>query len=318
MANAASIDDGRPSPEALLAAVAKENRGQLKVFLGFAPGVGKTYAMLESAQRRKDDGVDVVIGLAETHGRRDTEELLEGFGGLARKTVEYRGQALQEFDLDAALARKPEVLVVDELAHTNAPGSRHAKRYLDVLELVQAGIDVYTTLNIQHLESLNDIVAQITRIRVRETLPDSVLERAAGIELVDVTPEELIERLNEGKVYIPHQAERAVRHYFQPGNLTALRELALRRTAEQVDDQMVDYMRRHAIAGPWPAGERILVCISAAPEAQRLVRAARRMADMLGARWHGVYVEMRGDNRLGEGGGGGMGGGLGWAEHVGG
>jgi two-component system sensor histidine kinase KdpD len=300
MANAASIDDGRPSPEALLAAVAKENRGQLKVFLGFAPGVGKTYAMLESAQRRKDDGVDVVIGLVETHGRRDTEELLEGFEILPRKTIEYRGQTLQEFDIDAALARKPELLVVDELAHTNAPGSRHAKRYLDVLELVQAGIDVYTTLNIQHLESLNDIVAQITRIRVRETLPDSVLERAAGIELVDVTPEELIERLKEGKVYIPHQAERAVRHYFQPGNLTALRELALRRTAEQVDDQMVDYMRRHAIAGPWPAGERILVCISAAPEAQRLVRAARRMADMLGARWHAVYVEMPSHHRLSE------------------
>jgi two-component system sensor histidine kinase KdpD len=300
MSDPAVVEEGRPSPEALLAAVAKEDRGRLKVFLGFAPGVGKTYAMLESARRRKQDGTDVIVGLVETHGRRDTERLLERLELLPRKPTTYRGQALTEFDIDAALARKPGLLILDELAHTNAPGSRHAKRFSDVEELLAHGIDVFTTLNIQHLESLNDIVARITRIRVRETLPDRVLERADEIELVDISPEELIERLNEGKVYVPEQASRAVQHYFKPGNLTALRELALRRTAERIDDQMVDYMRQHAIAGPWPAGERIMVCVSAGPEAPGLVRAARRMADMLGARWHAVFVEMPYHQRMSE------------------
>src|SRR5438067_9999620 len=275
----------RPSPEALLNTAEKEGRGRLKIFLGAAPGVGKTYEMLQSAQAKRREGVDVVVGVVETHGRRETEALLEGFEVIPRREIDYKGHRLTEMDLDAILKRRPQLVLVDELAHTNAPASRHPKRYIDVEELIAAGMNVYTTLNIQHVESLNDVVARITRIRVRETVPDSILDQADDIEIVDIAPDDLIQPLNEGKVYVSHQAERAVRHYFQPGNLTALRELALRRTAEQVDDQMVDYMRRHAIAGPWPAGERILVCISAAPEAQRLVRAARRMADMLGARW---------------------------------
>jgi two-component system sensor histidine kinase KdpD len=292
--------DERPSPEAFLAEAVKEKRGRLKVFLGAAPGVGKTYAMLQAARRRKADGVDVIVGLVETHGRSETTALLDGLEALPRIQIQYRGHTVEEFDLDAALARHPQLLLVDELAHTNAPGSRHPKRYLDVQELLKAGIDVYTTLNIQHLESLNDIVARITRIRVRETLPDSALELADEIELIDLTPEALIQRLHEGKVYVPHQAARAVANYFKPGNLTALRELALRRTAERVDEQMVDYMRRHAIAGPWPAGERIMVCVSEHPNAPRLVRAARRLADMLGAKWGAVYVEMPRYHRLDE------------------
>lgn len=288
----------RPSPESLLQQAAAERRGRLKVFLGAAPGVGKTYAMLQAAHRRKRENVDVVVGVVETHGRADTDRLVEGLEIVPRKTITYRDRVIDEFDIDAALARRPQLLLVDELAHTNAPGSRHPKRYQDVEELLSAGIDVYTTLNVQHLESLNDVVAQITRIRVRETLPDKIMERADEVELVDLTPEDLIQRLREGKVYVPAQAERAVRHYFQPGNLTALRELALRRTAERVDDQMVDYMRRKAIRGPWPAGERILACISEDSGSQRLVRAARRLADMLGARWTAAYIEMPRHYRL--------------------
>jgi two-component system, OmpR family, sensor histidine kinase KdpD len=295
-----SLKDNRPSPDALLAAANTEKRGRLKVFLGAAPGVGKTYAMLEDARRRKADGEDVAIGIVETHGRRETEALIEGLEIIARRPVEYRGQMLEEFDIDAALLRRPKLLLIDELAHTNAAGSRHPKRYQDVEEVLDAGIDVYTTLNVQHLESLNDVVARITRIRVRETLPDSVLEQANEVELVDLTPEDLIRRLEEGKVYVPQQAKRAVARYFQPGNLAALRELALRRTAERVDDQMVAYMRRHAIEGPWAAGERIMVCVSEAADSLRLVRSARRMADMLGAKWTAVYVEMPRHNRLGE------------------
>ena len=200
---------------------------------------------------------------------------------LPRRQVEYRGRMLEEMDLDALLARHPQLALVDELAHTNAPGSRHPKRYMDVEELLAAGIDVYTTLNIQHVESLNDVVARITRIRVRETVPDSVIDRADDIELIDLTPEDLIQRLREGKVYVPHQAERAIRHYFSPGNLTALRELALRRTAQRVDEQMVRYMQAHAIKGPWAAGERVLVCVSGDADSAAVVRHARRMADRL-------------------------------------
>src|SRR5258708_16234128 len=288
----------RPSPESLLEQAAAEKRGRLKVSLGAAPGVGKPYAMLEAAHRRKRENVDVVIGVVETHGRAETDRLVQGLEALPRRKLEYRGRQMDEFDIDAALARRPQVLLVDELAHSNAPGSRHPKRYQDVEELLAAGIDLYTTLNVQHLESLNDVVAQITRIRVRETLPDKILERADEVELVDLTPEDLIQRLREGKVYVPAQAERAVKHYFQPGNLTALRELALRRTAERVDDQMVDYMRRKAIPGPWPAGERILVCVDDDPGAQRLVRAARRLARMLDARWTAAYVELPRPYRL--------------------
>jgi two-component system, OmpR family, sensor histidine kinase KdpD len=288
----------RPSPEALLAAAQEEGRGRLKIFLGAAPGVGKTYAMLEAAQVRREEGIDVVIGVVETHGRPETEELLDGLEVVPRRALEYRGKTFAEMDLDAILARHPSLVLVDELAHTNVPGSRHPKRYLDVEELLAAGIDVYTTVNVQHLESLNDVVAQITGTRVRETIPDRLLDTAAEIELVDLSPEELLQRLREGKVYVPEQAERAIRRYFRLGNLTALRELALRRTAERVDEQMQTYMQAHAIPGPWPAGERILVCVSPSPLSPRLVRAARRMADRRHAEWMAVYVETPQHHRL--------------------
>jgi two-component system sensor histidine kinase KdpD len=281
----------RPDPEALLAAAAREGRGRLKIFLGAAPGVGKTYEMLKTAQKRRQEGLDVVVGIVETHGRNETAALVDGLELVARRAVDYRGRHLEEMDLDAILKRRPKLVLVDELAHTNAPGSRHAKRYLDVEELLSAGIDVYTTLNIQHVESLNDVVAQITRIRVRETLPDSFLDKADEIEVIDLTPEDLIERLNEGKVYVRDQAQRALKHYFSPGNLTALRELALRRTAQRVDDQMLSYMREHAISGPWAAGERIMVCISEAPTVPGLIRYARRVADRLRVKWTAIYVE---------------------------
>ena len=289
----------RPSADALLEAEARRREGRLKVFLGAAPGVGKTYSMLAMAQARRREGVDVVVGLVETHGRVETETLLEGLEVIPRRAVEYKGRQLQDMDLDAILARRPRLVLVDELAHANAPGSRHPKRYLDIEELLAAGIDVFTTLNIQHVESLNDVVASITRIRVRETVPDSILDRADEIELVDLTPEELVQRLKDGKVYVPQQAERAVRHYFSPGNLTALRELALRRTAERVDDQMVSYMRRHAIAGPWAAGERVLVAVGGEPGSAVLVRHARRMADRLRAPWAAIHVETARSLRMG-------------------
>ena len=266
-------------------------RGRLKLFLGAAPGVGKTYEMLSAARARFQEGVDVVVGVVETHGRRETEALLEGLEIMPRRQVEYRGHTLEEMDLDALLARRPQLALVDELAHSNAPGSRHPKRYMDVEELIAAGIDVYTTLNVQHIESLNDVVARITRIRVRETVPDSIIDKADDIELIDLTPEDLIQRLRDGKVYVPHQAERAIRHYFSPGNLTALRELALRRTAQRVDDQMVRYMQAHAIPGPWAAGERILACIGGDASSTDVVRHAKRMADSLKAPWTAVHVE---------------------------
>ena len=288
----------RPSPEALLDAAERESHGRLKIFLGAAPGVGKTYEMLQAAQARRRDGIDVVVGIVETHGRRETEAMLQGFEVIPRREVDYKGHRLTELDLDAILKRRPQLVLVDELAHSNAPGSRHPKRYLDVEELIAAGIDVYTTLNIQHVESLNDVVARITRIRVRETVPDSVLDDADDIEVVDIAPEDLIQRLHEGKVYVPQQAERAVRHYFEPGNLTALRELALRRTAQRVDDQLVSHMREHAIAGPWAAGERLLVCVSEHSATAGLIRHARRVADRLHAPWAAIYVETARTQRL--------------------
>ena len=283
--------EGRPSPEALLEAAKQEGRGRLKIFLGAAPGVGKTYEMLLAAQARRRDGVDVVVGVVEAHGRRETEGLLEGLEVIPRQQVEYKGHLLAEMDLDAILKRRPQLVLVDELAHTNAPGSRHPKRYLDVEEIIAAGIDVFATLNIQHVESLNDVVARITRIRVRETVPDSILDQADDIEVIDLSPEDLIKRLREGKVYVPHQAERAIRHYFSQGNLTALRELALRRTAQRVDEQLLSHMREHAIPGPWPAGERVLVCVSEAPNTGGLVRYARRVSDRLQMPWTAIYVE---------------------------
>lgn len=295
-------DDLRPSPDALLAQARREapGRGRLKIFLGAAPGVGKTYEMLTTAHARRREGIDVVVGVVETHGRPETEALVAGLEVLPRRVVAYGGGTLDEMDLDGLIARKPRLALVDELAHTNAPGSRHPKRYLDVEELLQAGIDVHTTLNIQHVESLNDVVAQITRIRVRETVPDSILDRADDIEVIDLSPGDLIQRLHEGKVYLPRQAERALKHYFSPGNLTALRELALRRTAQQVDDQLVTHMRAHAIPGPWAAGERVLVCVSEDPRSAGLVRTAKRLADRLRAPFTALTIESRRSAQLGE------------------
>ncbi|MGH6881332.1 DUF4118 domain-containing protein [Hypericibacter sp.] len=292
--------DRRPSPDALLAAAQAESRGRLKIFLGAAPGVGKTYEMLQAARRKRAEGVDVVIGVVETHGRRETEAMIEGLEVPPRRSVSYKGKTLQEMDVDGLLKRRPKLALVDELAHTNAPGSRHLKRFQDVEDLLAAGIDVYATINIQHIESLNDVVARITRIRVRETVPDSVIDRADEIEIIDITPEELIKRLKEGKVYVREAAERAVRHFFQPGNLTALRELALRRTAERVDDQMLDYMRAHAIQGPWAAGDRVLVCVNERPNAEGAVRYGKRLADRLRAPWQAVYIEGPRHQRLSE------------------
>lgn len=285
------MDDRRPSPDALLRTARSDGRGRLKIFLGAAPGVGKTYEMLSAAQARRRDGVDVVIGVVETHGRAETAALAEGLETVPPRQIPYRGMTLREMDLDAILARRPSLVLVDELAHTNAPGSRHPYRHLDVDELLAAGIDVYTTLNIQHVESLNDVVARITRIRVRETVPDSVIDGADEVELIDLTPQDLIQRLHDGKVYVPTQARRAEQHYFRPGNLTALRELALRRTAQRVDDQMVDYMRSHAIPGPWPAGDRLLACVEAGERGMAMVRHARLLADRLRAPWTAISVE---------------------------
>src|ERR1700716_2294116 len=287
--------ENRPSPDALLEAARREESraGHLRIFVGAAPGVGKTYEMLQTARARQKDGYDIVVGVVETHGRKETEALLEGLEVIPRRRIEYKGQWLEEMDLDAIIARRPQIVLVDELAHTNAPGSRHPKRYLDVEELLSRGINVYTTVNIQHIESLNDVVAQITHVRVRETVPDSVFDRADAIELVDLTPEDLIERLKEGKVYVPKQAERALEHYFSPGNLTALRELALRRTADRVDEQLLTHMQANAIAGPWAAGERILVCVSEDPRAAGLVRYTRRLADRLHAPWTALSIETR-------------------------
>jgi two-component system, OmpR family, sensor histidine kinase KdpD len=292
-----SEPDGRPDPDVLLervkAEAAKAARARLRVYLGYAPGVGKTYTMLESARRLRAQGTEVVVGLVETHGRAETEALLEGLEVLPRRQLTYRGVDQTEFDLDAALARRPAVILLDELAHTNVPGSRHTKRWQDALELLDAGIDVHTTLNIQHVDSLNDLIAQITFVQVRETVPDSMLERADEIELVDLTPDELLARLSEGKVYVPEQAQRAAGRFFRRGNLLALRELALRRTAERVDADVVAYRREHAVRTTWPASERILVCVGPSPSSERLIRSARRMAAGLRAPWVAVTVEAR-------------------------
>jgi two-component system sensor histidine kinase KdpD len=285
----------RPDPDELLARVEQtaeeQRRGRLKVFLGAAPGVGKTYSMLEAARLQQSGGVDVIAGLVETHGRAETGRLLEGMEILPRRKAAYRGIAIEEFDLDAALARRPTLILVDELAHTNAQGSRHRKRWRDVLELLDAGIHVYTTLNIQHLESLNDVVAQITGVIVRETVPDSVLDQANDIELVDLPVDELLRRLEEGKVYVPEQASLATQNFFRPGNLIALRQLALRRTAERVDAQMREYRRAHAIEPMWPATERLLACIGPSPFSAHLIRATRRLAARFGADWIAAFVE---------------------------
>jgi len=289
--------DPQPDPDALLRAAAQEGRGRLKLFLGAAPGVGKTYEMLKQAVARREAGEDVVIGVIETHGRADTAALTDGLPVIARRVIEHQGHRLEEMDLDAILARRPGLVLVDELAHTNAPGSRHDKRYQDVEELLAGGIDVFSTVNIQHLESLNDVVASFTKVRVRETLPDRVLENA-DIEVVDIPPDELIQRLREGKVYVPAEASRALGHFFSKSNLSALRELALRRAAQTVDAQMLDYLRAHALAGTWAGSERIVVAVSEVAGAASLVRAAKRLADALGAPWSAVHIETPRGHRL--------------------
>jgi two-component system sensor histidine kinase KdpD len=286
--------DRRPDPDALLALTAREGRGKLKVFLGAAPGVGKTYAMLLGARRLKAEGLDVVIGLVETHGRSETAALLEGLDAIPRKKIDYRGRVIEEFDIDEALKRKPSLIVVDELAHTNAPESRHPKRWQDVEELLAAGLDVWTALNIQHLESLADVVSRVTGVVVRETVPDRVLQHANDVVLVDITPDELIQRLNEGKVYLPQTARQATQNFFTPRNLTALRELALRRTADRVDDQMVDFLRQNAIEGPWDTSDHLLVCIAADAQAETVVRSGGRLATRLNASWVVAHVAPEG------------------------
>jgi two-component system, OmpR family, sensor histidine kinase KdpD len=289
------MSDERPDPDALLRRLAAEEArmasGRLKIFFGASPGVGKTYAMLEAACAKKAEGIDVVIGWVETHGRRETAALAEGLERLSPREVEHRGTRLHEFDLDGALARRPALLLLDELAHTNAPGSRHAKRWRDAVELLEAGVNVYTTLNVQHLESLNDLVNQVTGVAVRETVPDRLLDDAEEVEFVDLPAGDLLKRLAEGKVYLPDRAAHAVKGFFRRGNLLALRELALRRTAERVDADVRDYRRDHAIERTWPVAERILVCVRPNPESDRLVRAARRMAARLRAEWIVASVE---------------------------
>jgi len=295
-------DQKRPSPEAMLKLAraeeaADQGQGKLKIFLGYAPGVGKTFAMLEAAWQRRLEDRDVVAAYVESHGRFETDSLLAGLEIVPKAQIEYMGVTLPELDIDAVLARRPQIALVDELAHTNAPGCRHEKRWQDVEELLSVGIDVYTTVNIQHFESLNDIVAQITGVKVRETVPDRLLDEAAEIRLVDIPPDELLQRLQEGKVYIPEQATRAMEKFFKPGNLIALRELSMRKAAARVDEEMRTYMETRAIAGPWPAAERLLVCVSGSPYSERLIRATRRLADEMKAHWHTVYVETPGGSR---------------------
>ena len=289
------MKDLRPDPDALLAQVESDaehrTRGRLKIFFGAAPGVGKTYAMLEAARKVAAEGEDVIVGYVEPHVRRETQALTLGLDLLAKRHVEHRGTVLWEFDLEAALERRPRLILVDELAHTNAPGSTHAKRWQDVEQLLDAGIDVDTTLNVQHLESLNDVIARITGVVVRETVPDAVFDGAHEVELIDLPPDDLIERLREGKVYVPGQVAKAIENFFKKGNLFALRELALRRMAERVGAQVQGYRQAHAISGTWQTSERLLVCVSPSPLSGRLVRAARRMASSLNAIWTAVYVE---------------------------
>jgi two-component system sensor histidine kinase KdpD len=288
-------DNQRPSPEAMLrlakAEEAEAEKGKLKIFLGYAAGVGKTYAMLAVARQRKEEGREVVAAYIESHGRAETDALLEGLEVIPKAEIEYQGVRLPELDIDAVLARKPQIALVDELAHTNAPGSRHDKRWQDIMELLAAGINVYTTVNVQHFESLKDIVAQITGVVVQETVPDSVLDLAVEIRLVDIPPDELLERLRAGKVYFPAQAGQAMEKFFQPGNLIALRELSMRRAAARVDGQMRAYMETRSISGPWSVAERLMVCVSGSPFGEKLLRTTRRLADEMKASWHAVYIE---------------------------
>lgn len=283
--------DARPSPEQLLKDAARASRGKLKVFLGAAPGVGKTYAMLRAAQRAKADGIDVCVGLIETHGRAETEGQLVGLEQLPRARIEYRGRSFEELDVSGILARRPALVLVDEFAHSNIGGASHPKRHQDVDDLLEAGIDVWTTLNVQHLDSLNDVVARITGVAVRETIPDEVLDHADEIELIDLPPEDLIRRLKEGKVYVPDQARQALTQFFGRGSLTALRELALRAAAEHIDAQLLEFKSRHAVAEPWPTRERLLVCVNEQDISQTVIRAARRIAEHRRVPWIAVHVQ---------------------------
>jgi two-component system, OmpR family, sensor histidine kinase KdpD len=287
--------DKRPDPEKLLAKAKEEEvtpRGKLKIYLGAAPGVGKTYTMLADASAKRMQGLDVVAGVVESHGRKEIEELLKKVEVLPKYNMEYHGKVLTEFDLDAALARDPGLILIDEMAHTNIPGLRHAKRWQDIKELLNRGIDVYTTLNVQHIESLNDVIAQIIGIKVRETVPDSFLDLAHAIELVDLPPDDLIKRLQEGKIYIPAQVELASQHFFRKSNLTALRELALRVTAERVDKQVQQHRKVEGVEHTWPTTERLLVCIGSSAASAKIVRAASRMASSLRADWIAVHVDV--------------------------
>ncbi|MCW8131086.1 MAG: sensor histidine kinase KdpD [Planctomycetota bacterium] len=298
------MHESRPDPDDLLASVKEEEartrKGKLKIFFGFCAGVGKTYAMLEAAQLRKKEGYDLVAGVVVTHGRKETESLLHGLEVLPLKYVEYQGARVQEFDLEQALKRRPAIVLVDELAHSNVPGSLHAKRWQDVQALLESGIDVYTTMNVQHVESQNDVVAQITGVVVRETVPDSMLERAHEIEVVDLPPDDLLQRMKEGRVYVPEQADLAKEKFFKKGNLIALRQLALRFAADRVDTQMERYRQVQAIREAWPIAERILVCVGPSPQSSRVVRAAKRLAKRLHADWVAVYVETPETARLPE------------------
>lgn len=284
------VDTPRPSAKALLGLAEKETRGRLKVFLGMAPGVGKTYAMLSAARALQADGVDVLVGVVETHGRAETASLLDGLQILPRIPMAYRNRTLMEFDIEAAIARAPKLLLVDEFAHANAPGALHTKRYQDVEEVLRAGIDVWTTMNVQHLESLTDVVERIAGITVRETVPDRILDKADEIVVVDLPPDELVARLKEGKVYLPENAQRAIDRFFKVSNLTALRELTLRRTADRVDEQMRDQLRQQGIEGPWPTAERLLVCVGSDEHSEVVVRSTARMASALKSDWFAVHV----------------------------
>ena len=296
------MSDGRPDPDELLKRLEDEEqraaRGRLKVFFGASAGVGKTYAMLTAAHQQRGQGVDVVVGLVETHGRRETQVLLDGLEQLPLREIAHRGRLLHEFDLDGALARRPALVLVDELAHSNLAGCRHPKRWQDVQELLAAGIDVYTTLNVQHLETLNNVVGGITGIRVWETVPDHVFDAADEVVLVDLVPDELLQRLKDGKVYLPHQAERAIQNFFRKGNLIALRELALRRTADRVDRQMLDYRRDRSVAPVWQTRESVLACVGPGENAERVIRRAARVATSADVPWHAVYVETPALQRL--------------------
>ncbi|POA99345.1 two-component system sensor histidine kinase KdbD [Chromobacterium sinusclupearum] len=298
------MSDTRPDPDALLDELKREeeqaNRGRLKIFFGSCAGVGKTFAMLAAARIKQQEGVKVLVGVVETHGRKETAAQLDGLEVLPPSQIEYKGRTLSEFDIDKALERQPQLILIDEFAHSNVPGSRHPKRWQDVEELLAAGIDVYTTLNVQHLESLNDVVGQITGIIVRETLPDHVFDMADEVSLVDLPPDELLSRLAAGKVYLPHQAERAVKNFFRKGNLLALRELALRRTADRVDAQMRAYRADQSIAPVWHARERLLVCVGPGPGTEKLIRSTKRLAANLDADWIAVYVETPNLQRLPE------------------